>query len=89
MKIASSSAAPLRLARSLVSGSKTRFKDDDFDLDLCYVLPRLIALGLPASGLEQLYRDACAEAGTTPGLFVNPPASFVGSAFVDEDPDRA
>ena len=33
MKIASSSAAPLRLARSLVSGSKTRFKDDDFDLD--------------------------------------------------------
>ena len=40
-------------------------------------------------GLEQLYRDACAEAGTTPGLFVNPPASFVGSAFVAEDPDRA
>ena len=48
--IAASSMPPMRLARSLVSGSKHRFKDDQgFDLDLTYILPRVVALGLPAS----------------------------------------
>jgi len=39
--------------------------------------------------LQELYLEACAEAGTTPGLFVNPPAGSVLSAFVAEDPDAA
>ncbi|MGH0031066.1 MAG: LLM class flavin-dependent oxidoreductase [Myxococcota bacterium] len=40
-------------------------------------------------GLEALYREACEEAGTTPGMFLHPPAGTVTSAFVAEDPDRA
>ena len=53
----------MRLARSLVSGSKHRFKDDQgFDLDLTYILPRVVALGLPASGMiEPLYRNPLSE----------------------------
>ena len=61
--IAASSMPPMRLARSLVSGSKHRFKDDQgFDLDLTYILPRVVALGLPASGMiEPLYRNPLSE----------------------------
>lgn len=55
-------AAPLRGLRKLVSGSKQRFQRDGFDLDLTYVQPQLIALGLPASGLiEPLYRNPLSE----------------------------
>ena len=64
MAIVSSGAPPMRLARHLVSGSKYRFKDNGhgFDLDLTYVLPRFIALGLPATGLlEPLYRNPLSE----------------------------
>lgn len=40
--------------------------------------------------LQTLYEQACREAGTTPGLFVNPPlAGSVASAFVARDPDAA
>ena len=49
-------------------------------------------LGMLAQGgnpeLEKTYREACEELGTTPGLFVNPPADTPTSAFVAEDPDR-
>ncbi len=38
--------------------------------------------------LEQLYREACEEAGTRPGLFVNPPADAPTSVFVVENVDR-
>ena len=38
--------------RHLVSGSKYRTVESGFDLDLTYVTPRILALGLPASGLE-------------------------------------
>jgi alkanesulfonate monooxygenase SsuD/methylene tetrahydromethanopterin reductase-like flavin-dependent oxidoreductase (luciferase family) len=41
-------------------------------------------------GLQQLYEEACREAGTTPGLFVNPPvAGAVMSGFVARDPEKA
>ena len=43
--------------------------------------------GNPA--LEAVYHEACREAGHEPGLFVNPPAGSVLSAFVARDPDRA
>ncbi len=40
--------------------------------------------------LQQLYEDSCREAGTTPGLFVNPPVEgAVMSGFVADDPDAA
>jgi alkanesulfonate monooxygenase SsuD/methylene tetrahydromethanopterin reductase-like flavin-dependent oxidoreductase (luciferase family) len=40
-------------------------------------------------GLEALYHSACEEAGTTPGLFINPVGDAPTSCFVAEDPDRA
>ncbi|EOD23122.1 hypothetical protein EMIHUDRAFT_195717 [Emiliania huxleyi CCMP1516] len=56
---------PLRRLRGLVSGSKQRFRRDGFDLDLTYVTPTLLALGLPASGLlEPLYRNPLSEVRT-------------------------
>jgi alkanesulfonate monooxygenase SsuD/methylene tetrahydromethanopterin reductase-like flavin-dependent oxidoreductase (luciferase family) len=39
--------------------------------------------------LEVLYREECARHGRSPGLFVNPPAGSVTSAFVAEDVDAA
>jgi alkanesulfonate monooxygenase SsuD/methylene tetrahydromethanopterin reductase-like flavin-dependent oxidoreductase (luciferase family) len=41
------------------------------------------------ASLEKLYRDTCAEYGTTPQLFMNPTGDAPMSAFVAEDPDRA
>lgn len=41
------------------------------------------------ASLEAYYREQCAEAGTTPGMFIHPPAGSVTSGFVAEDPDRA
>ena len=46
----------------LVSGQKRRFTEGGFDLDLAYVTPRLIAMALPATGGERLYRNPMSEA---------------------------
>lgn len=43
--------------RKAVSGSKKRYKQDGFDLDLAYVSPRIIVHGFPATGLEHIYRN--------------------------------
>jgi alkanesulfonate monooxygenase SsuD/methylene tetrahydromethanopterin reductase-like flavin-dependent oxidoreductase (luciferase family) len=48
----------------------------------------VIAQGGPAE-LETIYREACAELGTQPGLFVNPTPDTATSTFVAEDVDRA
>lgn len=56
---------------------------------------RAARLGLPVvtqggtPGLRELYEEACREAGTTPGLFIDPPPDTVTSAFVAEDVDAA
>lgn len=42
-----------------------------------------------APSLESVYRESCEQAGTTPGLFINPGPGTVTTAFVSEDPDRA
>lgn len=47
--------------RHLVSGSKRRTQSEGFDLDLTYITPQIIALGLPASGVEKLYRNPLSE----------------------------
>ncbi len=39
--------------------------------------------------LEQLYREACQEAGTAPGVFFNPPPDTPTSVYVAEDVDAA
>lgn len=40
-----------------ISGDKKRYIDNDYDLDLSYLTPRLIAMSFPASGIETLYRN--------------------------------
>jgi alkanesulfonate monooxygenase SsuD/methylene tetrahydromethanopterin reductase-like flavin-dependent oxidoreductase (luciferase family) len=50
-------------------------------------------LGMVTQGgnasLAALYRSECERHGRAPGLFIDPPANTVTSAFVAEDPDRA
>uniref|UniRef100_M4C409 Uncharacterized protein n=2 Tax=Hyaloperonospora arabidopsidis (strain Emoy2) TaxID=559515 RepID=M4C409_HYAAE len=47
----------MKALRTAVSGSRVRFTQDGFDLDLTYITPRLIAMGYPASGVEKTYRN--------------------------------
>jgi phosphatidylinositol-3,4,5-trisphosphate 3-phosphatase/dual-specificity protein phosphatase PTEN len=45
--------------RKLVSGNRRRFTDEEFSLDLTYIIPnRIIAMSYPASGFESLYRNS-------------------------------
>ena len=45
--------------RKLVSGNRRRFTDDEFSLDLTYIIPnRIIAMSYPSSGFESLYRNS-------------------------------
>ena len=47
--------------KSLVSQDKNRFCFDGFDLDLTYITPRIIAMGLPSTSYEALYRNNMAD----------------------------
>ena len=53
----------LDLVRSLTSGARRRFRDPhaNLDLDLCYIVPRLIAMGFPAEGTEAAYRNPLSD----------------------------
>ena len=48
-------------ARRMVSTNKTRYTQHGFDLDLCFVTPRVIAMGLPSTSIEGLYRNPIDE----------------------------
>ena len=49
------------MVKSLVSKKKNRFCYDGFDLDLSYITERIIAMGLPSTNLEGLYRNSMDE----------------------------
>jgi phosphatidylinositol-3,4,5-trisphosphate 3-phosphatase/dual-specificity protein phosphatase PTEN len=46
------------LVKTLVSKKKNRFCYDGFDLDLTYITTRIIAMGLPSTSIEGLYRNS-------------------------------
>ena len=52
-----------------------------------------LGLGMITQGgnpaLETIYRETCAEHGTTPQLFLNPTGDAPTSCFVADDPERA
>lgn len=44
--------------RKVVSGNRRRFKDEDYDLDITYITPRIIAMSFPAmTFMESQYRN--------------------------------
>jgi phosphatidylinositol-3,4,5-trisphosphate 3-phosphatase/dual-specificity protein phosphatase PTEN len=45
------------LVRQLVSKAKNRFCFDEFDLDLTYITPKIIARGKPSTSIEGMYRN--------------------------------
>lgn len=51
------STASVNLLKSWVSQDKNRFTFDGFDLDLTYITPRIIAMGLPSTSVEGLFRN--------------------------------
>ncbi|OHT09469.1 hypothetical protein TRFO_04547 [Tritrichomonas foetus] len=50
-----------KLIRHRVSGTNKRYIDNRIDLDLTYITPRIIAMGLPSSGIESWYRNSGKE----------------------------
>ena len=47
--------------RQLVSGNRRRFKDKEYNLDLTYITPQIIAMSFPASGFEKYARNPIKE----------------------------
>lgn len=43
--------------RTLVSNDKQRFIDNEFNLDLTYITPRIVAMSFPSCGFEKIYRN--------------------------------
>ena len=43
--------------RTMVSDKRTRYVDNDYNLDLTYITSRIIATSFPACGIESLYRN--------------------------------
>ena len=43
--------------RKIVSGKRRRFAEGNYNLDITYITPRVIAMSFPASGIETMYRN--------------------------------
>ncbi|KAK0064871.1 phosphatidylinositol 3 4 5-trisphosphate 3-phosphatase TPTE2 [Biomphalaria pfeifferi] len=50
-----------KATRQMVSQNKRRYQKDGFDLDLCYITERVIAMSFPSKGMMALYRNPVAE----------------------------
>ncbi|XP_041780611.1 uncharacterized protein LOC121598104 isoform X3 [Anopheles merus] len=50
-------ANPTNFIREKVSGQRFRYTDDEFNLDLTYITPKIIAMGFPAGNVEAIYRN--------------------------------
>ncbi|KAH9507848.1 Phosphatidylinositol 3,4,5-trisphosphate 3-phosphatase tpte2 [Bulinus truncatus] len=50
-----------KATRQMVSQNKRRYQRDGFDLDLCYITERVIAMSFPSKGMMALYRNPVAE----------------------------
>lgn len=44
--------------RKKVSGKKNRHQEGEYDLDLSYITPRIIAMSLPGEGVHKVYRNS-------------------------------
>ena len=53
--------------RALVSKKKHRMSEDGFDLDLTYVTPRIIAMGIPSVDYQKMYRNRIEDVERFPG----------------------
>ncbi|KAL0232370.1 hypothetical protein PCE1_002711 [Barthelona sp. PCE] len=47
----------MNFIRKLVSQKHHRYNDSEFNLDLTYISPKIIAMSFPASGIQSLYRN--------------------------------
>ena len=43
--------------RKKISGNKKRFVDQNYNLDLSYITPRVVAMAFPASGISKIFRN--------------------------------
>ncbi|KAG9409332.1 hypothetical protein AC1031_019584 [Aphanomyces cochlioides] len=47
----------MKVLRNAISGSRNRYTQDGYDLDLTYIHDRVVAMGYPATGVEKTYRN--------------------------------
>lgn len=47
----------MNFIRELYSNKKNRLKDGNYNLDLTYITPRIIAMQYPSSGFETTFRN--------------------------------
>ncbi|XP_076117411.1 phosphatidylinositol 3,4,5-trisphosphate 3-phosphatase TPTE2-like isoform X2 [Mytilus galloprovincialis] len=52
-----------KVTRRIISQNKRRYVKEGFDLDLCYITERVIAMSFPSSGVRALYRNPIGKVG--------------------------